>query len=48
VTVGSILTLGVLMWVTAKIDWFEFFGSKPGALPAPPPPQARKVGESTA
>jgi len=48
VTVGSILTLGVLMWVTARIDWFDFFGGKPGALPAPPPPQARKVSESTA
>jgi hypothetical protein len=25
VTVGSILTLALLMWVTAKIDWFDYF-----------------------
>jgi hypothetical protein len=33
VTVGAVLTLAALMWVTAKIDWFAFFG-KPKAAAA--------------
>ncbi len=27
VTIGSVLTLAALMKITAKVDWFDFFGS---------------------
>jgi hypothetical protein len=47
VTVGAVLTLGVLMWVTAKIDWFAFFGRPKPAAPngKPLPPMARRIAE---
>ncbi|HOX06277.1 MAG TPA: inner membrane CreD family protein [Planctomycetota bacterium] len=47
VTVGAVLTLGILMWVTARIDWFAFFGRPKPAAPdgAPRPPVARRVAE---
>ena len=35
--VGSVVTLAVLMKLTAHIDWNEVFGAKPGRSPAAPP-----------
>jgi hypothetical protein len=35
VTVGAVLTLFVLMQLTARVDWTEVFARKPEALPRP-------------
>ncbi|MDA0321338.1 MAG: inner membrane CreD family protein [Verrucomicrobia bacterium] len=41
VAIGSVVTLGVLMRVTARVDWYGFFEKSPAAKPAehnPEPP----------
>jgi inner membrane protein involved in colicin E2 resistance len=37
VAIGSVVTLGVLMKVTAHVDWNEVFKKRPGHTPEPPP-----------
>jgi len=32
ITIGAIITLGVLMQVTAKVDWEEVFGKREKAI----------------
>ena len=45
ITVASILTLAVLMQVTAKVDWGgRFTSARPAPPPAPPPPELPKSG----
>ena len=38
ITIGSVLTLAILMHVTAKVDWHTRFSPPAGAPPSPPPP----------
>jgi K+-sensing histidine kinase KdpD len=37
ITVGAVLTLAILMWATARVDWASRFGAKkePAGPPAP-------------
>jgi inner membrane protein involved in colicin E2 resistance len=38
ITIGAIITLGVLMQLTGRVDWDEKLRSKPQSNPPPPPP----------
>lgn len=40
ITIASILTLFILMQVTAKVDWENKLGAAPGRTAPPPPPPA--------
>lgn len=48
VAVGSVATLGVLMKVTAHVDWNEVFRRAPKPRPVPPPPPPQGGGAEVA
>lgn len=41
ITIGAIVTLAILMQITAKVDWGEKFAPQSPNLPPPPPPQGQ-------
>jgi len=43
ITLGAIMTLGLLMSTTAKIDWAEIFASRKKDVTPPPSPLAPSV-----